>query len=56
MEVDATAAGFQKEKLARIGTHLRENYVDPGKIPGCQVWFLDTVYPLILSRWSGSRA
>ena len=37
MEVDATAAGFQKEKLARIGTHLRENYVDPGKIPGCQV-------------------
>ena len=37
MEVDATAAGFQKEKLARIGTHLRENYIDPGKIPGCQV-------------------
>ena len=37
MEVDTTAAGFQKEKLARIGTHLRENYVDPGKIPGCQV-------------------
>ena len=37
MEVDTTAAGFQKEKLSRIGTHLRENYVDPGKIPGCQV-------------------
>ena len=37
MEVDATAAGFQKEKLARIGTHLRENYIDPGKIPGCKV-------------------
>ena len=37
MEVDARAAGFQEEKLARIGTHLRENYVDPGKIPGCQV-------------------
>ena len=37
MELDATAAGFQKEKLSRIGTHLRENYVDPGKIPGCQV-------------------
>ena len=37
MEVDATAAGFQKEKLARMGAHLRDNYVDPGKIPGCQV-------------------
>lgn len=37
MEVDAARAGFQKEKLERIGRHLRENYVDPGKIPGCQV-------------------
>lgn len=37
MEVDAAGAGFQKEKLERIGIHLRENYVDPGKIPGCQV-------------------
>ena len=37
MEVNATEAGFQKEKLARIGTHLREHYVDLGKIPGCQV-------------------
>lgn len=37
MNVDAAGAGFQEEKLARIGVHLRENYVEPGKIPGCQV-------------------
>ena len=37
MNVDAAGAGFQEEKLARIGDHLRENYVEPGKIPGCQV-------------------
>jgi CubicO group peptidase (beta-lactamase class C family) len=37
MNVDAAGAGFQEEKLARIGAHLRENYVEPGKIPGCQV-------------------
>ena len=37
MNVDAAGAGFQEEKLARIGAHLTENYVVPGKIPGCQV-------------------
>ena len=37
MNVDAAGAGFQEEKLARIGDHLRENYVETGKIPGCQV-------------------
>jgi CubicO group peptidase (beta-lactamase class C family) len=37
MNVDAAGAGFQEEKLARIGAHLTENYVEPGKIPGCQV-------------------
>ena len=35
--VDATAAGFEEAKLARIGEHLRTRYVEPGKIPGCQV-------------------
>ena len=37
MNVDAAGAGFQEEKLARIGAHLTENYVEPGKIPGCKV-------------------
>ena len=35
--VDARAAGFEEAKLARIGEHLQTQYVDPGKIPGCQV-------------------
>ena len=37
IEVDARAAGFEEAKLARIGEHLRTRYVEPGKIPGCQV-------------------
>ena len=35
--VDAKAAGFEEAKLARIGEHLRQSYVEPEKIPGCQV-------------------
>jgi CubicO group peptidase (beta-lactamase class C family) len=30
-------AGFSKKRLERITEHLNRNYVDPGKIPGCQV-------------------
>jgi CubicO group peptidase (beta-lactamase class C family) len=37
IEVDARAAGFEAKKLARIGEHLSERYVEPGKISGCQV-------------------
>ncbi|MDA8739507.1 beta-lactamase family protein, partial [Luminiphilus sp.] len=37
IEVDARAAGFEAKKLARIGEHLSERYVEPGKIAGCQV-------------------
>ena len=35
--VDAKAAGFEEAKLARIGEHLRQSYIEPEKIPGCQV-------------------
>ena len=35
--VDAKAAGFEEVKLARVGEHLRQSYIEPEKIPGCQV-------------------
>ncbi len=34
---DAGACGFSAERLARITDHLNRNYVEPGKITGCQV-------------------
>lgn len=37
MQVDAQAAGFDESRLARIETHLRSRYIDPGKIAGAQV-------------------
>ena len=36
-DVDPKAAGFDQARLARIDGHLREQYVDKGKIAGCQV-------------------
>lgn len=30
------SVGLSSEQLAHVDRHLRENYVDPGKIPGCQ--------------------
>jgi CubicO group peptidase (beta-lactamase class C family) len=37
MKIDADAAGFDARRLERLDTHLARNYVDPGKIAGCQV-------------------
>ena len=37
MKLDASAAGFDAGRLARIDDHLRSRYVEPGKIAGCQV-------------------
>ncbi len=37
MNVDARAAGFSADRLERISTHLTQNYIEPGKISGCQV-------------------
>jgi len=31
------AAGFSAERLERISDHLTRNYIEPGKITGCQV-------------------
>ncbi len=31
------AAGFSAERLERITSHLQHNYIEPGKITGCQV-------------------
>lgn len=36
-DIDATAAGMDPVRLARIDEHLRSRYVEPGKIAGCQV-------------------
>src|SRR5207302_7566321 len=35
-EVDPEKAGFHAPRLDRITTHLRRNYIDSGKIAGCQ--------------------
>lgn len=37
MELDPRRAGFSPERLERITAHLERNYVEPGKIAGCQV-------------------
>ena len=37
MKIDADAAGMDVTRLARIDRHLRERYLDAGKIAGCQV-------------------
>lgn len=37
MKIDADAAGMDAGRLARIDEHLRDRYVEPGKIAGCQV-------------------
>ncbi len=37
MELDPVKAGFAPERLERITEHLARQYVDPGKIAGCQV-------------------
>ncbi|MEX0784791.1 MAG: serine hydrolase domain-containing protein [Dehalococcoidia bacterium] len=37
MEVAAERAGFDAARLERITEHLERNYVEPGKIAGCQV-------------------
>jgi len=36
-DVDAAAAGLEVRRLERIGEHLRDRYLDPGKLAGCQV-------------------
>ena len=35
-DLDPIAAGFDPERLLRISEHVRRNYIDPGKIAGCQ--------------------
>jgi CubicO group peptidase (beta-lactamase class C family) len=37
MKIDPDAAGLDEARLARIDTHLRTRYVEPGKLAGCQV-------------------
>lgn len=36
-DVAPAAAGFDARRLERISDHLNRNYVEPGKITGCQV-------------------
>ena len=37
MELSASRAGFHSDRIERITTHLGKNYIDTGKIAGCQV-------------------
>lgn len=37
MDLEPEKAGFDAGRLARITDHLEQNYVEPGKIAGCQV-------------------
>jgi len=37
MELSPTRAGFAPGRLERITEHLERNYIEPGKIAGCQV-------------------
>jgi CubicO group peptidase (beta-lactamase class C family) len=37
VDLDPKSAGFDPARLARIDEHLHRNYVDPGRIAGCQV-------------------
>ena len=37
MELAPKRAGFSAERLGRITDHLNRNYIEPGKIAGCQV-------------------
>ena len=33
----AKSAGFSKERLSRIESHLTRKYIEPGRLPGCQL-------------------
>lgn len=37
MNTSPKRAGFSRKRLERITDHLQHNYIDPGKIAGCQV-------------------
>ncbi len=37
MDTNAAYAGFSQKRLQRITAHLQQNYIEPGKIAGCQV-------------------
>jgi len=37
MNIDPTSAGFDAARLDRITAHLNKNYIESGKISGCQV-------------------
>jgi len=37
MEIALKRAGFAPERINRITDHLSRNYIEPGKITGCQV-------------------
>ena len=37
MDTTHTWTGLAADRLERIGEHLNRNYIEPGKIAGCQV-------------------
>lgn len=51
MKVDARAAGFSEVRLNRVNEHLQENYIDPGRIHGCQVLVARKGYPALFQSY-----
>ena len=45
MEVIPEKAGFSASRLERITAHMNKNYMDSGKIPGCQILVSRHGYP-----------
>ena len=37
MKIDADAAGLDATRLERLTEHLQHQYIEPGRIPGCQL-------------------
>ncbi|MDE0757407.1 MAG: serine hydrolase, partial [Pseudomonadales bacterium] len=51
MEIDARAAGFSEQRLTRINEHLNKNYIDNGRIHGCQVLVARHGYPALFESY-----
>ena len=51
MKVDARAAGFSEQRLTRINQHLSKNYIDNGRIHGCQVLVARHGYPALFESY-----
>ena len=51
MEINPQAAGLSKIRLERITDHLQRNYIDTGKLSGCQTLVARKGVVSISPRW-----